>query len=99
MADENDVRRLALALPGTTEQPHHGFPSFRTTRRIYASLPDGTHAHVMLDPAAIGEAVAAFPEACVEKWWGKQLAAVRIELAAIPLDALAALLEEAHGRP
>lgn len=99
MPDEHDLRRLALALPGTTELPHHGFPSFRTARRIYATLPDGAHAHVMLDPEAIGEAVAAFPDACSEKWWGKQLAAVRIELAAIPLDALAALLAEAHGRP
>lgn len=99
MPDDHTLRALALALPGTSEQPHHGFPSFRTARRIYATLPDSAHAHLMLDPAAIGEAVAAFPGACSEKWWGKQLAAVRIELAAIPLAALAALLAEAHGRP
>ena len=37
-----EVRGLALGLPGAVERDHHGFPSFRA-RRIFASLPDPEH--------------------------------------------------------
>jgi hypothetical protein len=42
--------------------------------------------------------VASFPGACGEQWWGARLAAVRVQLADLPEDALAAMLAEAHAR-
>ena len=39
----DEARRLALALPESAEQDHHGFPSFRIRGRIFATLPDDTH--------------------------------------------------------
>ncbi|WP_109773934.1 MmcQ/YjbR family DNA-binding protein [Quadrisphaera granulorum] len=40
MADEDDVRRLALALPDTTEKPSWGTPGFRVHDKLFARLHD-----------------------------------------------------------
>ena len=37
---EEDARRLALALPDTVEQDHHGRPSFRVAGKIIATIWD-----------------------------------------------------------
>ena len=34
------VRALALALPGVTERPSHGYPNWRTTRAQFAAYND-----------------------------------------------------------
>jgi hypothetical protein len=75
----DEVRGIALGLEGASERPHHGFPSFRR-RTIFATLPDDGHLHVLLAPEEIRDAVAESPGFCEEKWWGKQLAAVRVSL-------------------
>jgi len=90
-----DVRRLALSLEGSVEQDHHGFPSFRVAGKIFATLPDDEHLHVMLPEDRIRELVESDPHACEEKWWGKKLAAVRVSLPDVRKDRVAALLEEA----
>ncbi len=38
MVTEADVRRLALALPATTEKPSYGTPGFRVKDRLFARL-------------------------------------------------------------
>src|SRR3954447_5753708 len=40
MADDDDVRRLALALPGTIERPSYGTPGFRVSDRLFARMHD-----------------------------------------------------------
>ncbi|HEV3226522.1 MAG TPA: MmcQ/YjbR family DNA-binding protein [Acidimicrobiales bacterium] len=35
---EDDVRRLALALPETTEQPSYGAPGFRVKEKLFARI-------------------------------------------------------------
>jgi len=89
------VRAVALALPGATERDHHGFPSFRTTRRIFATMPDDEQLRVMLDEEDIRAAVAEWPDWCEELWWGKKLSAVRIRLPECDADVVAELLEDA----
>jgi hypothetical protein len=76
-----DARKLALALPETTEQDHHGRPSFRVAGKIFATLWDAEHMNVMLDEPGIHTAVQSWPDRCTEVWWGKRLAAVRVSLA------------------
>ena len=50
MATAEDLRRIALALDGTTEAPHFDRTAFKV-RRIYATLaPDGKTANLMLSP-------------------------------------------------
>ena len=50
MASSKDLRRLALALPGTTEAPHFDRIAFRAAR-IYVTLAgDGRTANFMFTP-------------------------------------------------
>ena len=89
-----DVRAVALSFDGATERDHHGFPSFRTTRRIFATLPDDGQLRVMLSEEEIRAAVAEWPW-CEEQWWGKRLSAVRVVLADCQPAVVAELLEDA----
>lgn len=91
----DQVRVAALAFPGATERDHHGFPSFRTTRRIFATMPDDEQLRVMLDDEDIRAAVAEWPDWCEELWWGKKLSAVRVRLADCDADVVTELLEDA----
>ncbi|HEY5977027.1 MAG TPA: MmcQ/YjbR family DNA-binding protein [Solirubrobacterales bacterium] len=38
MSTEDDVRELALALPGTVEKPFYGMPGFRVKDRLFARI-------------------------------------------------------------
>ena len=38
MATEDDVRRLALALPETSEKPSYGTPGFRVKDKLFARI-------------------------------------------------------------
>lgn len=38
MADEQDVRRVALALPAVVERPSYGTPGFRVRDKLFARL-------------------------------------------------------------
>src|SRR5262245_4721208 len=92
------VRRLALSLPEASEKGHHGMPSFRIGDKIFATVPDNEHLHVMVGPDEVELAVRTAPDAFEELWWGKQLAGVRVNLAAADLDLLTLLLNEAWRR-
>jgi hypothetical protein len=91
----DDARRLALALPEAVEQDHHGRPSFRVARKIFATLWDEQHMNVMLDEGGILTAVQAHSDVCSEVWWGKRLAAVRVDLPQADEALLSDLLEDA----
>ena len=86
---------MALSFGGAAERDHHGFPSFRTPRRIFATLPDPGHLRVMLPEEDIRAAVAEWPDWCAEQWWGKRLAAVRVTLETCDPDVVAELLQDA----
>ncbi len=89
------ARKLALALPEAIEQDHHGRPSFRVGGRIYATLWDERHMNVMLDEPGILTATQADPQTCSEVWWGKRLAAVRVDLSVATAQQLKTLLADA----
>lgn len=91
----SQVRAVALAFPGATERDHHGFPSFRTARRIFATMPDDERLRVMLSEEDIRAAVAEWPGWCAELWWGKKLSAVQVRLPDADPDVVAELLEDA----
>ena len=95
MVTRDQARQLALALPGAVEQDHHGRPSFRVANRIFATQRDDDHMNVMLDEGGILTAIHRDPGTFEEVWWGKRLAAVRVDLRRVDAEALASLLEEA----
>ena len=74
------LRGICLALPEATEQDHHGRPSFRVGGRIFATLWDEHHLNVMVDQPGILTATQSRPQVCSEVWWGKRLAAARVDL-------------------
>jgi hypothetical protein len=89
------ARSLALAHPETSELPHHGLPSFRVRGRIFATIPDGTHMNVMPGEAAIRAVAATRPADCAERWWGRRLAALTINLEATDVEFVREMLQEA----
>jgi len=91
----DDARRIALELPEAAEQDHHGRPSFRVAGKIFATLWDERTMNVMLEEAGIRTAVASHPDWCAERYWGKRLAAVAVDLDHAPADGLAELLADA----
>jgi hypothetical protein len=98
MISHDEVRALALALDGAEERDHHGRPSFRVRKKIFATLWDAEHVNVMLDRDGIHTAVQAHPDVCAEVWWGKKLAAVRVDLRTASPELLADLLADAWER-
>jgi hypothetical protein len=91
----DDARQLALGLPEAVEQDHHGRPSFRVSGKIFATLWDERTMNVMVDEPGIHTAIERHPGWCTERYWGKRLAAVAVDLERAPADALAALLTDA----
>jgi hypothetical protein len=98
MLSTDDARRAALSLPEAVEQDHHGRPSFRIAGKIFATLWDEAHMNVMVDEPGVRTAVEAHPDICAEVWWGKRLAAVRVDLRGADEALLADLLADAWER-
>lgn len=96
MVKPAQVRRLALALPGAEEVPHHGFPSFRVRGKIFATLRDPGYLNVMLDPQEAPAAATLAAHACEELWWGAKLSGVRVALAQADAQLVRRLLADAH---
>jgi hypothetical protein len=102
-ADLDTVRGLALALPETTEEDHHGRPSFRVRGKIFATL-HVPHERAMLKlPRAEQLAVSeAHPGvfAPVPGYWGER-GSTLVELPGADEAELAELVEEAwrHAAP
>jgi hypothetical protein len=96
-----ELRRLALELPGTSEEDHHGKPSFRVGGKIFATLWSDSTVNVMLDEGGIRTAVQDLPGICSERWWGKRLTAVHIDLERIDSARLQELVTDAweHKAP
>lgn len=90
-----EMRQLALALPGAQEQDHRGHPSFRVNGKIFATLwPDQQRAVLKL-PRGDQEAMTTLnPATYAVAPWGHQ-GWTYVELATVDTDEFAALLENA----
>jgi len=102
MATGKDLRRIALALPGTTLAPHFDRAAFKVAR-IYATLAaDGCTANLKLTPDEQALKCATAPEgfAPVPGGWGSQ-GWTTATLAALTTAELEAALETAwrHATP
>jgi hypothetical protein len=76
------VRTAALALPETTEEPHHNFGSFRVRGKIFVTVPpDHEHIHVFVNEQDREFALAAHPDFTEKLLWGGKVVGVRVALA------------------
>lgn len=95
----DQARKLALALPEATEEPHFQMWSFRVGGKIFATVPpEGDHLHVFVDDDTVRAAVQSDPKAFEELWWGEKLAGVRVSLAQAKQGAVRDLLQASWQR-
>ena len=107
MASEDDVRRLALALPATTEKPSYGTSGFRVKDKLFARMWDGGRRHgghgdegevLVLFVSDLGEKevmLAAAPERFFTTSHYDGHATVLVRLGAVDVDELEELLADA----
>jgi hypothetical protein len=94
-----DVRRMAMALLGTTESPHHRYTSFRVRGRIYATAPmEGGLLHVFVDEEDRDRMVRIDPDACQRLGWGQKVVGLRVDLGRAKRADVEALLRAAWQR-
>jgi len=76
----SEARRFALSLPGVSEEPHFGVPSFRVNKRMLVTVPPGNMLHVFV-PDEEREMCLMVHASCTEKvWWGGKVVGIRILL-------------------
>ena len=93
------VRQFALALPGTTEEPHFDMTSFRVRGKIFATAtPDEVHLHVFVDEPEVSASVAENPDAFEPLVWGRKIRGVRVSLPGAPAERVRELIEESWRR-
>lgn len=87
------VRKIALALPETTEEPHFDRTSFRVRGKIFVTARVGDeHVHVFVGDAHREPALALHPD-CMEKLvWGGKVVGLRIRIDAVRDDDLQDLI-------
>ena len=74
------VKRFALSLPGVSEEPHFGVPSFRVNKRMLVTVPPGNMLHVFVSGEEREMCLMVYA-ACTDKvWWGGKVVGVRVLL-------------------
>ena len=93
-----EVRRLALALPEATEEPHFHLSSFRVKGKIFATVaPDGSYMNVFVDDAQREIMTAVDSKAYESLQWGKT-AYLHVHLGAAKPNDVKTLLRSAWER-
>ena len=92
------VRTAALALPDTTEEPHHDFGSFRVRGKIFVTVPPGgTHIHLFVNEQDRETALAACPAFTEKLLWGGKVVGLRVVLAEADAAVVKMLLRQAYA--
>ena len=95
----DQVRRVALALPEVTEEPHHTYSSFRVRGRIFATVPpEGDHVHLFVTDEQREIALELNSEFVEKLHWGARVIGVRVSLAKAKPKVVTKLLEQAWAR-
>lgn len=93
------ARKLALAFPETTEQPHFESTSFRVHGKIFATAPpEETHLHVFVGDEQRELALGLGVGWLEDLWWGKKIVGLRVTLAKAKPQLVRELLHQAWTR-
>ena len=92
------VRKLALSLPDTSEEPHHNYGSFRVGGKIFITIPPGDELlHVVLPESERELALAMDPEFLEPLRWGGKAVGVRVQLSLAEWGAVSQLVKKAYA--
>ena len=90
------LRKYALSLPGTVEEPHFERTSFRVNRKIFVTAkPTEPYAHVFVGEDLREPALAAHPECIAKLPWGAKVVGLRIHLTKAPAGVVKDLVRAA----
>lgn len=93
-----EVRKVALALPDTTEEPHHNFGSFRVRGKIFVTIPPGEQLlHIFLPAEQREQALAMDPEFLEPVHWGSKVLGVRARLPLARKATVLSLVRQAYA--
>ena len=95
MVTEDDVRRLALSLPVTTEKPSYGTPGFRVADRLFARIHESGDLVVWVEDVHEKSAMLTVEPAkfrTTDHYEGQPMLLVQLD--AVDADELAELLTE-----
>jgi hypothetical protein len=102
VATAKDLRRLALALEGTTEGPHFDRAAFKAARIFVTLAPDGRTANFKFTPDEQEFKCMMAPEAfaAIANAWGKQgWTTATLSKLTVPELRAALAMAHAHGAP
>src|SRR5689334_22013541 len=75
------IRKYALSLPGTTEEPHFDRTSFRVNGKIFVTArPTESHIHVFVPDEVREPALAMHADFVSKLLWGGKVVGLRVEL-------------------
>jgi hypothetical protein len=96
----NQVRELALALPGVFEAPHFHRTSFRVAGKMIATaLPeDEEYLNVFVNDHEREAALIAEPDFLEDLYWGKNIVGLRVRLGGIKSEVVEQLLQQVWRR-
>ena len=94
-----DARRLAMSLPGVTEEPHFTYTSFRVKGKIFATAPpDGEYLHIFVADDDREVALVMAPGGIEKLWWGGKVRGLRVALRDTQKTTVGKLLKQAWLR-
>jgi hypothetical protein len=98
MVTEDDVRRVALSLPATTEKPSYGTPGFRVRDKLFARIREEGDVLVVwvADEGEKHGLVSSEPEKFFTTPHYDGHSTVLVRLGAVDIDELTELLTESY---
>jgi hypothetical protein len=92
------VRKAALALPETTEEPHHTYGSFRVRGKIFLTIPPGGELlHLFVGEQDREQALAMDPAFLEPVLWGGKVVGLRARLTAARKSTVLDLVRKAYA--
>lgn len=96
--DRDALRDLLMSLPEAEEYGHGGLPAFRIRGRTrFATMLDDEGVNLFPGEAGIRAYAQAHPDVCAERWWGRRLAAVRVDYRRAPRELLEEIVFESYA--
>ena len=93
------VRRYALSLSETNEEPHFEYSSFRVRGKIFVTVPpDAQHIHVFVADDERERALALYPTFVEKLVWGGKIRGVRVRLSEASPSVVNQLVRAAWAR-